>query len=254
MRALVGKCACLNILLTRPFLLGFKSLTQAQLLSDVLYYSPSNESRPWLIYYISRPLIGTYDPAKISPAVVPGTDTGIVGQPRPDKKHGNGDSIGTPPKQEIKSFGELLANYPMIARQMHPGLERLFKEFGKELGKPLPPPPSRSPSASGSERVHKLSRTESWTDESSSIRSWSSRSRGRLPFNSEEYFEDDEDLMRRSLETAVTAAIDLFRLVDKQQLSLLGATTDLTGPLVERLIERYVAEQVHEPLLFPRLC
>ena len=60
--------------------------------------------------------------------------------------------------------------------------------------------------------------------------------------------------MRRSLETAVTAAIDLFRLVDKQQLSLLGATTDLTGPLVERLIERYVAEQVHEPLLFPRLC
>ncbi|QQK46617.1 Phox-like [Penicillium digitatum] len=233
---------------------GFKSLTQAQLLSDVLYYSPSNESRPWLIYYISRPLIGTYDPAKIIPAAVPGTNIGIVGQTTPDKKFGNGDSIGTPPKQEIKSFGELLANYPMIARQMHPGLERLFKEFGKELGKPLPPPPSRSPSASGSERVHKLSRTESWTDESSSIRSWSSRSRGRLPFNSEEYFEDDEDLMRRSLETAVTAAIDLFRLVDKQQLSLLGATTDLTGPLVERLIERYVAEQVHEPLLFPRLC
>ena len=60
--------------------------------------------------------------------------------------------------------------------------------------------------------------------------------------------------MRRALETAVTAAIDLFRLVDKQQLSLLGATTDLTGPLVERLIERYVAEQVHDSLLFPRLC
>ncbi|KAJ5827449.1 hypothetical protein N7447_004212 [Penicillium robsamsonii] len=232
---------------------GFKSLTQAQLLSDVLYYTPSSDSRPWLIYYISRPLIGTYDPGKILPAAVPGTDTRIAPIP-PDKKYGNGDSIGTPPKQEIKSFGELLANYPMIARQMHPGLERLFKEFGKELGKPLPPPPSRSPSASGIERVHKLSRTESWTDESSSIRSWSSRSRGRLPFNSEEYFEDDEDLMRRSLETAVTAAIDLFRLVDKQQLSLLGATTDLTGPLVERLIERYVAEQVHEPLLFPRLC
>lgn len=136
---------------------------------------------------------------------------------------------------------------------MQPGLERLFREFGKELGKPLPPPPSRSPSASSSEFDHKLSRTETLADESSSIRSWSSR-RSRLPFNSEEYFEDDEDLMRRSLETAVTAAIDLFRLVDKQQLSLLGATTDLTGPLVERLIERYVAEQVHETLVFPRLC
>ncbi|KAJ5118158.1 uncharacterized protein N7515_010381 [Penicillium bovifimosum] len=232
---------------------GFKSLTQAQLLSDALYTTPSNELRPWLIYYISRPLIGTYDPARVIPAVVPGTDSETVPSAA-DTKYGNGSSVGTPPKQEIRSFGELLANFPMIARQMHPGLERLFQEFGKELGKPLPPPPSRSPSASGTERAHKPSRAESWTDESSSIRSWSSRSRGRLPFNSEEYFEDDEDLMRRSLETAVTAAIDLFRLVDKQQLSLLGATTDLTGPLVERMIERYVAEQVHEPLLFPRLC
>jgi ankyrin repeat protein len=186
--------------------------------------------------------------------VVPGVQFNVAKPTNADKHHGNGTSIGTPPKQVIKSFGELLANFPMIARQMQPGLERLFREFGKELGKPLPPPPSRSSSASGSERVHHLSRTESCTDENSSIRSWSSRSRGRLPFNSEEYFEDDEDLMRRSLETAVTAAIDLFRLVDKQQLSLLGATTDLTGPLVERLIERYVAEQVHEPLLFPRLC
>jgi small subunit ribosomal protein S11 len=170
-----------------------------------------------------------------------------------DKKGASGESVPLP-KQEIKSFGELLANFPMIARQMQPGLERLFREFGKELGKPLPPPPSRSPSASGSESEIKLSRAQVLADDSSSIRSWSSRNRGRLPFNSEEYFEDDEDLMRRSLETAVTAAIDLFRLVDKQQLSLLGATTDLTGPLVERLIERYVAEQVHEPLLFPRLC
>jgi small subunit ribosomal protein S11 len=198
-------------------------------------------------------LIGTFDPARIVPAAVPGTNLKTIEAPPADKKTPNRHSIGTPQKQEIKSFGELLANFPMIARQMQPGLERLFREFGKELGKPLPPPPSRSPSASGSENEHKLSRAETLIDESSSIRSWSSR-RGRLPFNSEEYFEDDEDLMRRSLETAVTAAIDLFRLVDKQQLSLLGATTDLTGPLVERLIERYVAEQVHQPLLFPRLC
>ena len=65
---------------------------------------------------------------------------------------------------------------------------------------------------------------------------------------------DEEDAMRNSLETAVTAAIDLFQMVDKQQLSLLGATTDLTGPIVERMIERYIAEQVHHTLLFPRIC
>ena len=59
--------------------------------------------------------------------------------------------------------------------------------------------------------------------------------------------------MRKTLETAVTAAIDLFQQVDKQQLSLLGATTDLTGPGVERIIERYVTEQVHDSVLFPVL-
>ena len=59
--------------------------------------------------------------------------------------------------------------------------------------------------------------------------------------------------MRKTLETAVTAAIDLFQQVDKQQLSHLGATTDLTGPSVERIIERYVTEQVHDSTLFPVL-
>ncbi|CAL5873412.1 uncharacterized protein PFLUO_LOCUS7691 [Penicillium psychrofluorescens] len=235
---------------------GFKSLTQALLLSDALYYTPTNESRPWLIYYISRPLIGSYDPARIIPATVPGTETKKTGATAAGKK--DGEPNGSPAKQEIKSFHELLSNFPMIARQMQLGLERLFREFSIELGKPLPQPPShsRSSSASGSESENKLSRTESLTDERSSIRSLSARGRGRgrRPVQSDEYYVDDEDLMRRSLETAVTAAIDLFRLVDKQQLSFLGATTDLTGPLVESLIERYVAEQVHEPLLFPRLC
>ncbi|KAE8152296.1 hypothetical protein BDV25DRAFT_151284 [Aspergillus avenaceus] len=226
---------------------GFKSLTQAQLLSDALYYTPSNGTQPWLIYYISRPLIGSFDPGKVISAVVPGT---LPTKQIQNNSIKSGEPVSSPPKKEIKTFAELLAHFPMIARQMQPGLERLFREFGKELGKPLPPPPSRSP-LSAEEFDWKHNRDGG---ETASIRSSSSRPREGLPFNSEEYFEDDEDLMRRSLETAVTAAIDLFRLVDKQQLSFLGATTDLTGPLVEKLIERYVAEQVHESLLFPRLC
>lgn len=171
-----------------------------------------------------------------------------------EKNADNQERMSIPPKKIIRNFPELLANFPMIARQMHPGLERLFREFGKELGKPLPPPPSVSPSVSEDNDKKQLF-TGSLKEDNASFRSNSPQEgENRLPFNSEEYFEDDEDLMRRSLETAVTAAIDLFRLVDKQQLSLLGATTELTGPLVERLIERYVAEQVHTPLLFPRLC
>ncbi|KAL4781021.1 hypothetical protein BJX76DRAFT_26396 [Aspergillus varians] len=231
---------------------GFKSLSQAQLLSDALYYAPTSESQPWLVYFISRPLVGSFEPAKIIPAVVPGTVLSANPSQTSVKSGGISDgSISSPPKKEIRTFGELLAHFPMIARQMQPGLERLFKEFGKELGKPLPPPPSRSPMLDDGE--YSRSREDLLADEVGSRSSSSRRSRG-LPFNSEEYFEDDEDLMRRSLETAVTAAIDLFRLVDQQQLSLLGATTDLTGPVVERFIERYVAEQVHESLLFPRLC
>jgi ankyrin repeat protein len=156
-----------------------------------------------------------------------------------------------PRKKEVKSFGDLLNHFPMIARQMQPGLERLFKEFAKELEKPLPPTPSQSShrSSSGSRRRSSVSSAESLP-----VSLHSSISHGPNGYVSTLEIDDEEDMMRRSLETAVTAAIDLFQMVDKQQLSLLGATTDLTGPIVERMIERYITEQVHHSILFPRLC
>ncbi|ETN46231.1 uncharacterized protein HMPREF1541_00415 [Cyphellophora europaea CBS 101466] len=213
---------------------GFKQLTTAQILQDVIYYSTGSDMQQWMIYYISKPLTGSYEPVPISPASLSQSQK----SPQP------ADS-SQPRKKDIKTFNELLNNFPMIARQMQPGLERLFNEFGKELGRPLPPPPSledhAEPSLSGTTQV----------SENGSIKSNGSV---KLPFNPDGYFEDEEDLMCKALETAVTAAIDLFQGVDKQQLSLLGATTDLTGPAVERLIERYVSESVHDQLLFPRLC
>lgn len=209
---------------------------------DALYYATSDDDQQWLIYYISRPLVGQLEPVTIKPALLPEASqrqTLIPSSPSSES-----DAI---PKKDVQSFGDLLNEFPMIARQMQPGLERLFREFGKELGKPLPPPPSRSSMDSHGDGAKT-------TDENGSIHSTSTNGHLKLPFNSTKYFEDEEDLMRRALETAVTAAIDLFQLVDKQQLSFLGATTDLTGPAVERLIERYVVEQVHVSLLFPRLC
>lgn len=215
---------------------GFKHLTQALLLTDVLFYSPGPDAQQWLVYYITKPLTGAFEALPIKPAII-GENRTLVPAPA------SSSEPPAPKKKDVKTFGELLSSFPMIARQMQPGLERLFNEFGKELGKPLPPPPSRS------------SRTSSFDGTTQASENGSIKSNGslKLPFNSAAYFEDEEDLMRRALETAVTAAIDLFQGVDKQQLSYLGATTDLTGPDVEKLIERYVAEYVHDSLLFPRL-
>lgn len=153
-----------------------------------------------------------------------------------------------PKKKDIKNFHELLNHFPMIARQMHPGLEKLFMEFTSVFQKSLPPPPSAMdipdpPPEGPIATAMKKARSNSTS------RVGENR---KLPVTDGFYAEDDEDIMRASLETAVTAAIDLFQGVDKQQLSLLGATTDLTGPLVEKLIERYVTENLNH-LIFPRL-
>lgn len=60
--------------------------------------------------------------------------------------------------------------------------------------------------------------------------------------------------LKNALERLVMSAIDLFQQVDKQQLILLGTSTDLSGPRIERLIERYVTEYVHDRTLFKQVC
>lgn len=233
---------------------GFKNLNQAQLLNDVLYYPDSLEPRQWLVYYISRPLLGVFEGIKIAPAVLtPRIQSARPQLPPRANSQGETPNSPLPKKKDIKSFNDLLNNFPMIARQMQPGLEKLFKEFNVVFDKPLPPPPSAldipDPLPEGPiAKAMKKARSNSSTLASSF------HSNGHTRVLEDFYAEDDDTVMRGALETAVTSAIDLFQMVDKQQLSLLGATTDLTGPVVERLIERYVTEQVHDGVLYPRLC
>jgi hypothetical protein len=195
--------------------------------------------------------VGTWEEIKIVPAVlVTGTRAKKLEEQQQAAKSPSTESA-MPKKKDIKNFHELLNNFPMIARQMQPGLEKLFVEFTTVFQKPLPPPPSAvdipDPLPDGPiTAAMRRARSNSISAKTSEPGSH------RLPVTEDFYAEDDEDIMRASLETAVTAAIDIFQGVDKQQLSLLGATTDLTGPLVEKLIERYVSENVHH-LLFPRL-
>lgn len=150
-------------------------------------------------------------------------------------------SGGTVKKKEIRSFNELLMLFPMIARQMTPGLEKLFHTFeiSFEKYKPLPlPPPSPSARSVSSSR-----------SSIRSIRSVHSSVNGDIYQQAAE-----ESEIRRSLEIAINSAVELFQRVDQSQLDLLATTTELTGPAVDRLIERYVAEQLHDSALFPRLC
>ncbi|KAK0731113.1 hypothetical protein B0H67DRAFT_548932 [Lasiosphaeris hirsuta] len=227
---------------------GFKSLVQANLSSDAIWYPDTLDPRPFLIYYISRPLVGSWDEVKITPALLPAEPSEEQSLQRRPAAPESSDST-LPRKKDIKSFHELLNNFPAIARQMQGGLEKLFREFTLVFERPLPPPPS----------ANIIPDPEPEGPIASAMKKARSNSTGNLGLTNgiralDGFFaEDDEDVMRASLETAVTAAIDLFQSVDKQQLSLLGATTELTGPIVERMIERYVTENVHH-LMFPRLA
>ncbi|OAA72802.1 VPS9 domain protein [Akanthomyces lecanii RCEF 1005] len=228
---------------------GFKTVTQAQTQSDAAWYPDVFEARQWLLYYISKPLVGNWREINIPPAILP-----TPSRTMETKQPSNSDSAeySTPKKKDIKTFHELLNNFPMIARQMQSGLEETFTEFTIVFQKPLPAPPSANeipdPAPDGPiATAMRRARSSSFN-----VRSQPASSASSLPVTEDFYAEDEEDVMRASLETAVTTAIDLFQGVDKQQLSLLGATTDLTGPLVEKLIERYITENVHH-LLFSRL-
>ncbi|KAF5869915.1 putative vps9 domain protein [Botrytis fragariae] len=233
---------------------GFKTLNQAQLLSDTLWYPDSLEPRQWLVYYISRPLVGIFEEIKITTAMLATrlTDGRPIIPARSSSMPDSASMNGLPRKKDIKSFSDLLTNFPMIARQMQPGLEALFKEFNQVFEKQLPPPPS---AANIPDPVPDGPIATAMKKARSSSFSTPGQPNGHVQrYIVDFYTEDDENVMRGALETAVTSAIDLFQMVDKQQLSLLGATTDLTGPIVERLIDRYVTEQLHDTILFPRLC
>ncbi|TPX16561.1 uncharacterized protein E0L32_003855 [Thyridium curvatum] len=227
---------------------GFKSLAQANIVSDAIWYADTLEPKPWLVYYISKPLIGTWEESKVPPALLLGAAV-VLGQERAKAAEAS-DAVDLPKKKDIKSFHELLNHFPAIARQMQSGLEKIFREFSLVFEKQLPPPPSSTyiPDPIPDGPITTATRkARSNSSSSVNLRPSSDSLSGTWASD-----EDDENVMRIALETAVTTAIDLFQNVDKQQLSLLGATTDLTGPVVEKLIERYVAENIHH-LLFPRI-
>lgn len=229
---------------------GFKTLNQAQLLNEAIFYPDSSDGQQWLVYYISRPLIGSYQATPIIAAVIsdiPSTEKrNLLAEATGSASSETTPSPVAPKKKDIKSFSDLLNHFPMISRQMQGGLEKILREFARDNDKPIQKRRSRSSSFSSQRSAPSIS------ESMSSLKSSLSGS-GTLPATALE-LDPEEETMRASLETAITSAIELFQNVDKQQLSMLGASTELTGPVVERMIERYVTEQVHDQILFPRVC
>lgn len=228
-------------------------------MSDTLFYPDSVEQKQWLIYFISKPLLGTCREIKVPTAILPKNPSetrrleaeGCITPGR--ETFGSANNV--PKKKSIKSFNDLLNNFPMIARQMQPGLEHLFHEFNLIFERPLPPPPSAEvipdPVSAGYDLQNYNVGRFKMINSMSRFR-WYNQSGQSLMESLDS--EDSESIMRSALETAVTAAIDLSRLNDKQQLSLLYTTTELTEPMLDKLIEQYVVEQVHDTILYPRLC
>ncbi len=229
---------------------GFKTLNQAQLLQDFIYYPDVSDGQQWLVYYISRPLIGSYQATPVIPAVISDEPSKerrkLLAEASGPASSSTTVGFGTQKKKEIKNFGDLMSQFPMISRQMQVGLEKILRELIAANDVPIPKRSSRRSSISSQSSNPSLS--ESVT----SIKSSLSGSSTVHPTSIE--LEPEEEAMRAALERAVTASIELFQSVDKQQLSLLGSSTELTGPVVEHMIERYVTEQVHDQTLFPKVC
>jgi hypothetical protein len=222
-------------------------LSQAQILGDTLYQPDKVDAQPWVVYYISRPLVGFPELLKYTVPKESKLQNGTAAS-------GSGSSSKSAPgsKKEVKSFSELMDKFPMIARQMQPGLERIFNEFRREVEKPLPALPAPGPTTRKAQK--RRSSISSMTSLGESVHSTLTNGVAAAIYHSSLELTQAEEDLRHSLEIAITAAIDLFQMVDKQQLSLLGSSTDLTGAMVERMIERYVTEQLHDNLLFPRIC
>ncbi|KAK9454567.1 hypothetical protein V1511DRAFT_511920 [Dipodascopsis uninucleata] len=92
---------------------GFKVATHARLLSDRIYYSTSDivpYDSQFLIYFISRPLIGNVAPLFESKLL-------------------ESNITKVPSSKPITAFSQLLSQFPLIARQIQEPLTSVFDEF-----------------------------------------------------------------------------------------------------------------------------
>ena len=216
-------------------------------MTDHLFYPDTLEIQQWLVYYISKPLFGSYENTKIPRPVISSEEKLSKANGEVTSPDSNGAPSRSSEQKVVKGFNDVLGQFPLIARQMQHGLERILQEARQDM--------KRSPQ---SQTTRRLSDGSTGSVSSSktrvSIKRRLSDGHSKASTAGAHRLDEEEEYMQSKLETAVTNTIDLFQQVDKQQLSVLGTTTNLTGPAVELLIERYVTEQLHDTILFPFIC
>lgn len=194
----------------------------------------------WLIYHISRPLSGIIDTSIKKP-------DGQRSDESSSSAQDGSPSVPVPKKKDITSFGDLLNNFPMIARQMQPGLDRSFRQFTATVERSS----ADETLSSSATTLNENSPADYITGTGSLAKTTNELT--RIPSTASAALSAYGNFLREALETLVLSAIDTFQAVDKQQLSHLGEITDLSGSAIEKMIEKYVSEHVHESSLFPRV-
>lgn len=219
-------------------MIGFKHLIQAQLLTDELYHADTQDLSQWLIYYISRPLLGTIKQSNnLSTKESPQNNSSA--KPKSLRHGPNGQ------KKDLETFEDLLDNFPMVARQIQPGFEKAFQLFDKTMNESLPEALLNSSATTLNEIDPPSPTADESTPMMDSAELRRTMSKGSTVLNIQQRHTRD------NLEGLVMSAIELFQSVDKQQLSLVAEATDLTGSKIERLIEQHMTSHVHVKTVWP---
>ena len=226
-------------------MIGFKNFTQSQLLADEFYYPNNVEIQPWLVYYIAKPLVGSPTP-HIAGQIGPSSKVLANGNEETAFPRQNKDVSG---KKNVGSFKDVLDEYPVVARHMQPGLDKVLRGFQSTLqeqhaGREPRLRPRR-------QRQHSIS---SATSSAASANSGESNGFIKAPSLSSFRTDEEEQRLRRSFEAAVYAVVDSFEQLEKQDLTNVVATSELRGSTFESLIEQHISEQLHDSVLFPALC
>lgn len=136
-------------------------------------------------------------------------------------------------------------SFPLINRQLEPGLRQVLSELEESL---LRTPTGWRDTELVSSRASITSTTSSTSYAGSSASNNPLLTNGMASSKSV----SEEFLLRKAFEGAISAATELFQRLDQTQMDTLSNSTNLTGAEIDRMIERYLAEQVHDHILWPR--